>query len=386
MGDTWRRVKIGEVSSFKAGVYVAKDEYVPDGGVPIFGSNSIMGELDHALVEAPHSVMAAVGANAGAVRFSPGPSWVNNNAFAIVGNDETDPFYLSQCIAHQVPRSVYLAGTGQPYVRRKALASCEIELPPLREQRCIADLLTHVDEVIAKGREAQASLIGAYSIMLDALIESNDYPRVKLGDHLRAIEAGRSPAALDRPPSRGERGVLKVSAVRPGLFCPEESKALTSDTQTSDSSRVKPGDLLMTRANTRPLVGAVCLVQECDDNLYLSDKTLRLRTGEDLVPAYAEHALAGSSVRNQIEESASGTSASMKNISQAKIRELRIALPETDEQLRIAAVLGTIVNAIQTGADRSMRSNRLRAGLLSVLVSGQHEIPESYDRFLDEAA
>ena len=97
-----------------------------------------------------------------------------------------------------------------------------------------------------------------------------------MDDLLIGIDAGHSFAAQAQPAGNGEFGVLKVSAVTWGKFNPEENKALFPGTEINEVFTVKADDILITRANTAELVGAVVLVERDHPNLLLSDKTLRL--------------------------------------------------------------------------------------------------------------
>ena len=72
----------------------------------------------------------------------------------------------------------------------------------------------------------------------------------------------------------------------------------------------------------------------------LGDKTLRLRVNERLAPTrYLQLALVHPSVRRQIENAATGTSGSMKNISQQSIKRLTIPVGRMTEMQRIVEIL-----------------------------------------------
>ena len=126
---------------------------------------------------------------------------------------------------------------------------------------------------------------------------------VTLGQLLEKIEAGKSFRAEGRPAKADENGVIKVSAMSWGKFLPEENKALFPDTDIKKSSSVKSGDLLISRANTVELVGAVVLVERDYPNLYLSDKSLRLvLTSDDIDKRYVLYSLRSQWVRNVFEK------------------------------------------------------------------------------------
>jgi restriction endonuclease S subunit len=63
----------------------------------------------------------------------------------------------------------------------------------------------------------------------------------------------------------------------------------------------------------------------------------------------------------------------------------RIQIPPIDEQRRIVNLMSSMDEAI-TASEAALSSvQTLRSGLLAELLSGEHEIPESYDRFLGAA-
>lgn len=151
-----------------------------------------------------------------------------------------------------------------------ALMGYELPLPPLGEQQRIVDALHAADEAVAAAaREAAAA-----GTLLAAARETFMAPlgTRPLADLVTKIEAGKSPKALNRPPTMDERGVLKVSAIRDGEFRPAEAKAVADATRFPPHAQVREGDVLVSRANTRALVGATCRVMGSFTNLYLSDR------------------------------------------------------------------------------------------------------------------
>lgn len=157
----------------------------------------------------------------------------------------------------------------------------------------------------------------------------------RLNEILLGIEAGKSFLAEGRPAQSHEFGVIKVSAVTWGEFDPSENKALMPGTVFRNEYSVKANDLLITRANTAELVGAVVLVHKDYPNLLLSDKTLRLHCASEILKPFLVLALRAPWVRAGFADQAIGTSSSMRNISQDKIRAALIAIPPLAEQERI---------------------------------------------------
>ncbi|QDU59582.1 Type-1 restriction enzyme EcoKI specificity protein [Planctomycetes bacterium Pan216] len=174
----------------------------------------------------------------------------------------------------------------------------------------------------------------------------------RVGDLIESIDAGRSPTALSHPARNGEPGVLKVSAVTWREFDPTANKALKHGDEIGDTPTPRRGDLLISRANTVELIGAVVLVKADFPNLMLSDKTLRLNPASaDIPQQYMLYGLRSPSVRDSFEANATGTSNSMRNLSQAKILEATIALSPLAEQHEIVRRMQALM-----GSESELRS------------------------------
>jgi type I restriction enzyme S subunit len=145
---------------------------------------------------------------------------------------------------------------------------------------------------------------------------------------LHAIEAGKNLRCEERCPREGERGVVKVSAVTWGHFDDTQSKTLPSDYMPPEKARIRQGDLLISRANTIELVGAVALVESEPHALFLSDKILRLVVDKE-DKRWIMWFLRSSEGRQQIENSATGNQLSMRNISQEALRQIRLPFPDS---------------------------------------------------------
>ncbi|MGF6774891.1 restriction endonuclease subunit S [Paraburkholderia sp. GAS334] len=165
-----------------------------------------------------------------------------------------------------------------------------------------------------------------------------------------SIEQGWSPQcenfAVD---GEDEWGVLKVGCVNGGVFNPLENKKLPSELRAIPELGIAQGDLLISRANTRELVGSAAVATKDYRNLLLCDKLYRLRLqSEQCTPHFLSCYLSIEEVRGQIELAATGASSSMLNIGQSVILELPVPLPPLKEQLAIAAFLDRETSKIDT--------------------------------------
>lgn len=275
-------------------------------------------------------------------------------------------------------------GTTQTRLRWKEdrFNAYAIPLPPVHEQRRIVDLIGTLDATIAAAEVSRDSVLAPRARYLQAQFAGSD--RIAIRSLLDGIEGGRSPKASDVPPGTDQFGVLKVSAVTALGFRPEESKTVEDVSVFCESHRVRRGDALITRANTAALVGQVCLVDDDHPNLFLCDKTLRLIPRNGVSTEAIVAALNSPTARDQLSASATGTSASMKNISQSNIRDVLVSWPENPEE--VAATDRQFLDTHRNASEGIDHMRILRSNLLSALLSGEHEIPEAYDELLEGAS
>lgn len=242
--------------------------------------------------------------------------------------------------------SMYGAG-GQKRVGTAFMRDVVVPTPPDAEQLTIAAFLDHETARID-------ALVREQELLLEDLAEKRratvnhatlaatpvDSPQLPVGWRnatlktlLTSFEQGWSPQCDNRPAVEGEWGVLKVGCVNGHTFNAEENKVLPDDLEPLTRYSLKQDDVLISRANTRDLVGSAARVERDYPNLLLCDKLYRLRTDEaQLRPAYLVLLLNSPIARAAIETSASGASASMVNISQSTIRNLVFPIPPANEQ------------------------------------------------------
>ena len=208
------------------------------------------------------------------------------------------------------------------------------------------------------------------------IILPSGWTECTLGQLINGFETGRSLQASGTPAQKGEFGVLKISAVTWGRFQPEKNKALFPADRPLHHETIRSGDLLISRANTSALIGAPVLVDRDYDHLMLPDKILRVLYRREVVdPRYLLQALRSQGARMHMEAQATGTSESMRNLSQNKLRETPILLAPLAEQKRIADKLDALlprIDACRRGLDCvPPLLKRFRQAILTSAKSGE---------------
>lgn len=235
-----------------------------------------------------------------------------------------------------------------------------------------------ISQAVTKGLNPNAPMKDSGIEWLGEIPKHWELVRIK---HVIAkIEQGWSPQCESTPVDDPKQwGVLKVGCVNGDRFNPSENKALPDDLDPMPDLSLRAGDVLISRANTRELVGSAALVEQDFDRLLLCDKLYRLRVkASAALPEFLTLFLRSSLVRGQIEVAASGASSSMLNIGQSVILEMALPLPPLSEQGHIARwVLNNRmrIEALLIEAQSSINLlQERRAALISAAVTGKIDL------------
>jgi type I restriction enzyme S subunit len=289
-------------------------------------------------------------------------------------------------------------------IEHSYLADTVVPLPPLEEQNFIVAFLdretSKIDTLIAEQKKLIALLAEKRQAVISNAVtkglNSNVLMRysgvewlgnvpvhwdvVRIKRVITSIEQGWSPQCENFPvSSSGEWGVLKVGCVNGGVFEAEENKKLPPELEPMPNYSVKRDDLLISRANTRELVGSAAVVENDFDNLMLCDKLYRIRLDQArCIPAYLAAYLGTPQARSSIELEATGASSSMLNIGQSAILDLFAPIPSVTEQCEIERFLRTETarfDSLSTNAERAIvLLKERRSALIAAAVTGQIDV------------
>lgn len=297
---------------------------------------------------------------------------------------------------------MYGAG-GQKRVPDDFVRNFSIAWPPEEEQRDLASFLDYeagkIDALIEEQRrliellkeKRQAVISRAVTKGLDPDVPMKDsgvewlgevpvhWDVVKLKYLITSFEQGWSPQCENIPRSSADEwAVLKVGCVNHGRFSPEENKKLPDYLDPDPGLSVRAGDVLISRANTRELVGSAAVVCEDHPGLMISDKIFRLKPGSSSDPGWLGFYLGSDQVRPEIEVEATGASSSMLNIGQSVIKEMSVPLPPRKEQMEILAWLTgalRVLEELQAEVEEALALlAERRAALISAAVTGKIDV------------
>jgi type I restriction enzyme S subunit len=230
-----------------------------------------------------------------------------------------DPAYFAHFFRTRKYRqtvSALAAGVNINNLRNKHLDDMQIPLPPLPEQRRIAEILDKADALRAKRRAALAQLdILTQSIFLDMFGDPGTNPKgwkkTTLGDLLTIpLRNGLSPSNNGKVHAE----VLTLSAITGNGFDEKARKLATFRSRPPDNQQVHVDDFLICRGNGNVhLVGRGHFPLRSMPNITFPDTIIAARISTaKMQPAFLEQVWNSDAVRRQIEGLARTTNGTLK--------------------------------------------------------------------------
>ena len=344
----WPMVKLGEVAEVVSGgtPKTSIAEYW-DGDVPWVtpkdlsnrsnlwissGSRSIteLGLAKSGAILLPRkTVLWSSRAPIGLVAIASNPIATNQGFKSFIPGQNLDSNYLAHfLIQNQTKLQTLGVGATFKEVSARRAAEIQIPLPPLREQKRIAEILGNIQNAIEL-TSLQLDDISS-SMKIESWTLTRDSPQTQLSHYIKKITSGKS--LKEGNWGNFQNCILKISAVTTGFFDDSEIKPLPESYTPQASHKVNTGDILLSRANTTELVGASAIVENAANNLYLPDKLWKLHIKDDVDTYFFWHLLQTKPVRSSISKASSGSGGSMKNISQKSF--LNITVPKISREVQ----------------------------------------------------
>jgi type I restriction enzyme S subunit len=265
-------------------------------------------------------------------------------------------------------------GTTVPHVSPDAIANMDLTIPPPPEQIRIVDLISSVDSYIEALQQQLESAKSSRSAVLHELLTARgqDWFETTLGA-ISAVVGGGTPSTTVQKYWDGEITWLTPTEVvsQDGKYVADSTRKITELGLKNSGAQILPkGSVVMT---SRASIGFVAIsgIELCTNQGFQS-----LIPGDSVIPEFLMYWI--QSNREEFHSRAAGST--FKEISKSNVKSIRIYLPTLSEQERIVEIITTFDDVMENTQNATVEAKNLRAGLLSDLLSGEHEIPASYDK------
>jgi len=380
----WESKRVDQFIDLRRGTHIPVDEFIESGEYPVYGANGIMGQYDDWLVEPNTIIIGGVGAYCGNIKLTDSKSWVTSNAI-IAKIDETraNPYYVANAL-QEVNIKRFASQTAQPSISQSVIKTLRLPIPPLPEQRRIAEILSTVDEQIKQTDDIVEATKDLKRGLMQSLLsgsDSKDTREVRFGSNLGIIPAEWEVTRLsqvcekivDGPhstPDYTDTGVpfVSVGDIENGEIDFENCKRISEEDDRELRPRVDPqvGDILLGKVGS---LGRVCIVDNSRRfNIFVQLALLR-PINEKILPGYLGTALQYRQMQQQVLDNASG--AAMQYIGTGAIGNLEIPLPPIEEQKEISKGFEHIRQKLRLERRHRSRLQELKRGLMQDLLTGK---------------
>lgn len=258
-----------------------------------------------------------------------------------------------------------------------------IFLPPLNQQKRIVDLISSVDLYIESLQQQLESAQRSRNALLYELLTvgGEDWVRTNLGKEFEICKNGKN--YKDGISSEG-LPITRIQTIASGNIDLTKVGFGNLSVKDAEGFLLEEGDILFSHINSLPHVGKVALVQNNHLPLVHGMNLLRMRFTNLNDPSFMFYLMQSESMRNEIKSRAQ-VAVNQVSINISSIKTIRIVIPPLETQKEIASLIGAWDDLIEECENNLSSSRNLKMGLLSELLSGEHDIPSSYDKVMGAA-
>lgn len=401
MSRNWKTMSLDQVASLQMGETITKKELTGD-GIPVYSANTekeAWGYTSNSDNRYPRgTLLLGARGSIGYPRLPTNDWFVGTQTTIVVSpdRDEVRPNFLLHAL-HSVDFDKLTSTQAVPMLTISKASEIELQIPPLSDQRRIADVLDTVDAAIqetdAVVQKQEQVKTGLLQDLLTRGLDANGRLRDpgREPGAFQESEVGKIPtdwsvkplqSVVEAPivygilkPGKGVTGgvpVIKVKDIKKGHV--QDDDLLLTDPEIHEKykrAELREGDLLFTIRGT---VGRMAVVPPHLDGSNITQDTARIRVG-DANPRYIRYYLGTSAPQAYFKMHTIGQAVTGINLGQ--LRQTPIAVPSREEQDRIVNVLDEQFSRIDEERTYREKLQSLKTGLMQDLLTGRVRVPEA---------
>lgn len=299
---------------------------------------------------------------------------ITSHSPEIISND-----YLESIFQHlDFTNARFRKGGAIPHFDFKQLKDVQIQIPPLKEQQKIAEILGAVDEDIAKTSEVIATTEKLKRGLMQQLftrgIGHTKFKQTDVGEvpeEWEVVTLKESTKFIDyrgKTPKKTDAGIPLITAknIRQGYVCAEPREYISEKDYDTWMTRgiPKKGDVLFT---TEAPLGYVAQI-DTDEKIALAQRTITIQS-DQFEHTFLKYLLLSPEIQKAIQ--ALGTGGTVRGIKASTLKTLKVPKPTKAEQQEIADILSSIDEKSTVNKKLLAKLTDLKKGLMQDLLSGK---------------
>lgn len=328
----------------------------------------------------PGLVLSAVGARCGKVFLAGGDWGVVANTAVLIPQPNCDPRFLWYLVNDE--NFWEKGGTAQPYIRVPETLGRRVWVPPLEEQRAIADYLdvetARIDSLIGKKQQLIHLLEERWHAVISRTFATEPAAETRRVAAYAEIVLGRQ-----RSPQHetGEfmRKYLRAANVKAGFLDLEDVKEMNFTPQEAQRFELVPGDILVTEGSgSRSAVGASAVWNgEILGSVCFQNTLLRLRPRSGVDSSFLGWWAQFAHATGLFAEIAGG--ANIFHLSAERVRAVPMKKVSASEQKYVVRQLDDFSASSEAAIDALTAQISLiaehRQALITAAVTGEFTVP-----------
>ncbi|MDB2509496.1 restriction endonuclease subunit S [Pseudomonadales bacterium] len=410
----WELLELSEFITLQRGHDLPSDKR-NSGDVPILGSSGITGYHDTPSTQGPGVTIGRSGNSMGVATYSKCDFFALNTTLFVKdfkGNDERFVYYWAKSFNFKS----FDSGSAQSSLNRNFLQRVEVAVPPLREQRSIAELIGNLDDKIELNQRMNQTLEEIAKVIFKSWFVDFDPVRAKaegrptglspeisdqfpgelvdseigeipkgwevtsLGDVCEQVTKGTTPTSVGGKFSEdGNILFVKVESIsEDGQLLPSKFAKIDEETDSLlKRSQLREGDVLLSIAGT---IGRSTIMPKrfLPANTNQALAILRCCGKEDFVLQTLRSDHIQQNFHSKIVQ------AVQANLSLGEIKATQCVLPPLGVHDQLIDMIRKIREASEIRDQETSILAELRDTLLPKLISGELRIPDA-EKFLEQA-
>lgn len=380
--ERWEPEALGRLIDLASG---RRPSLSPSASVPVYGGNGLMGFTDKEMVLDSAIVIGRVGA-AGVINRAPAGAWISDNALYVT---QVSPRlaldFLEIALVHaKLPRLA--SASSHPSISQSRIKGVEILLPPLPEQKKIAEILSSVDAAIAATQKVidQTERVkkGLLQTLMTRGIGHTRFKQTEIGEipeswevvrlsQLAKVQTGLS-KSRNRKGDFIEMPYLRVANVQDGYLDLGNIKRIRVPRDSVERYSLQAGDVLMTEGGDLDKLGRGAIWRaQIPGPVVHQNHVFAVRTDPTrLLPEFLDYATSSHQGRKYFLLAAKRTT-NLASINSSQLNAFPVPCPPLQEQRAIVARLVAFQRASRSHSDQGMALQTLKRGLLQDLLTGR---------------
>lgn len=375
--EGWCSKQLRDVATIHGGgrLGLTKADYVKD-GVRAYSAAGPDGFVAQQESAEPSIILSSIGARCGKSFLTDGPWATLANTQVITPNREVaEASFLIGLLDDETYWN--RSGSAQPFIKPSDVKAAWVPIPPLNEQRRIAEVLGSVDEALHTARHVADQCEQVLRVELDGIatrLFAEGTPQVKLGAVAR-VKGGK------RLPKGSEYSNLPTGNPYIRVTDWHDYEIRTADLRyiSDEIARciwrytISASDIFISIAGS---VGLVATVPESLNGAYLTENAAKICINDPsaLNTTYLLALLRSGALTEQIAKH-KGVGGGVPKLALFRIEDLDIAVPDMSLQIEIGETYDSLRAGVETARAAVRQLEGARKKVMSDLLSGRVRVP-----------